>query len=250
MEEIWKPVPGKPPYYVSNIGNVRYEGHPNRKLTLDSNGYYKIPLYKNDKQLVHRLVAQAFIPNPENKPFVNHIDGVKTNNRVENLEWCTHKENMAHASKMGLSIHKITPENRPKIAQLYQDGYSTREIGRMFNIDNKSVQRWLIKLGIERRPYGSRLKQKDIPTICELYEQGLSSRAIGEKFDLGCNTILKVLRDNNVEVRPNRPIITEDDLNYIVELHDAGFTYREIQSITGRCDKIIKKALDRNKAGS
>jgi len=69
------------------------------------NGYYYVCLSKNGKVRkfkVNRLVAQAFIPNPDNKPFVNHIDGDKLNNNVNNLEWCTQSENMLHAYKYGL----------------------------------------------------------------------------------------------------------------------------------------------------
>ena len=61
----------------------------------NGNGYLRISLF-GEKYLLHRLVATAFIENPENKPFVNHKNGDKTNNSVDNLEWCTHKENMVH----------------------------------------------------------------------------------------------------------------------------------------------------------
>lgn len=63
-------------------------------------GYEHVFLRNNSivsQQKIHRLVAMAFIPNPENKPFINHIDGNKVNNSIENLEWCTHSENMQHS---------------------------------------------------------------------------------------------------------------------------------------------------------
>ena len=78
------------------------------KITYDKNVKYNRISLINDfgekkKFLVHRLVAEAFIPNPENKPEVNHIDGDKTNNHVSNLEWVTRSENMQHAFKTGLN---------------------------------------------------------------------------------------------------------------------------------------------------
>lgn len=69
--------------------------------TLNNRGYYSVGI-RRKTHMVHRLVAQAFIPNPENKPFVNHIDGNKLNNHVSNLEWCTAQENNLHARQTGL----------------------------------------------------------------------------------------------------------------------------------------------------
>lgn len=105
-EEIWKPVVGyENRYEVSNFGRVRrfvfgkdgvFVGKKLMYLRKDGYGYYTIRISINSalKELkVHRLVAQAFIPNPENKPQIDHINTIRTDNRVENLRWCTQTEN-------------------------------------------------------------------------------------------------------------------------------------------------------------
>jgi hypothetical protein len=88
-------------YLISKDGDI-YSNYTNKKLkcSSDKNGYLKIRLVNKSGRktmFLHRLLAIQFIPNPLNKPFINHIDGNKYNNRLYNLEWCTHKENMKHA---------------------------------------------------------------------------------------------------------------------------------------------------------
>jgi hypothetical protein len=90
------------------------------KQSIDSVGYLNVKLRKNGKittYRVHRLVARAFIPNSDNKPCVNHLDGNKLNNNIENLEWCTYSRNTRHAierlgAKMGSSSSKIEVKNK------------------------------------------------------------------------------------------------------------------------------------------
>ena len=155
MEEIWKDIPSYEGYYqVSNLGNfrslsriIKYKNngtrnYPGKSLLTETtkDNYQRIVLMKDGIKIryqAHRLVAMAFISNPENKPFINHIDGNKSNNRVTNLEWCTASENMVHADNIGLrdmSTHQ--PSNSKKIKCI--------ETGEIFASYSKAVK-WLGK---------------------------------------------------------------------------------------------------------
>jgi hypothetical protein len=117
MEELWEDVPesnGK--YRVSNMGRIMRMNKQSKPRVIkggaNMKGYLTISGLRQHRTLIHRLVAQAFVPNPHNKPYINHIDGVKTNNQYTNLEWCTLLENMIHAGNMGLIEGKVRPVNQ------------------------------------------------------------------------------------------------------------------------------------------
>lgn len=102
INEIWRPIKGYENYEVSNLGRVkslnyhRTDKEQIMKSYTTKKGYLRINLLKNGKGtkfLIHRLVAEAFIPNPDNKPCIDHINTVRDDNRVENLRWCTISEN-------------------------------------------------------------------------------------------------------------------------------------------------------------
>ena len=116
MKEIWKDIEGyEGRYKVSNKGRV-YDNKLDKFIGYESLGYMCVALCKDKKQKkcrVHRLVAQAFIPNPDNLPVINHKDENKTNNCVENLEWCTVKYN----TNYGTSIQRQKETKKRRIGR-------------------------------------------------------------------------------------------------------------------------------------
>ncbi len=118
MEEVWKPIPGFEGYYeASNMGNIRsldrftknrwgsctFHKSQLMKCRIVKNGYAHVKLTKDGNKfepLVHRIIADMFIPNPDNLPQINHKNGDKSDNRVSNLEWCTSSQNQLHSRRV------------------------------------------------------------------------------------------------------------------------------------------------------
>lgn len=162
MEEEWRDIEGyEGIYQVSNLGRVKALERiliiPEKIMTntLTEVGYLQVRLTKNKSaksELVHRLVAKAFIPNPDNKPEVNHKLGIKTDNRVTELEWNTKSENQLHAYKVlgkksnfkpqrgnnnGLS--KLTWTQIEEIKTLLSIGLSQRKIALKYNVSQVTI---------------------------------------------------------------------------------------------------------------
>lgn len=172
----WKWIDDYPEYAISSNGIVRrrawiankggnfwtklvYRGGGELKQSLGRDGYVRVTLYKNNGKefkifFVHRLVAAAFICNDQNKPHVNHKNGVKTDNRVENLEWCTRLENQKHAVDNGLykprigeknAMAKLKDSDIHEIRALWSKGVSQHKIANMFSIAQSGINKIIHK---------------------------------------------------------------------------------------------------------
>lgn len=143
-EVIWKDVVGyEGRYQVSSNGDV-YSLVTNKFMKLHENddGYLGLQLRKDGKHknwLVHVLVAQAFIPNPDNLSDVNHKDLDKKNNRVDNLEWVTHQENIRHAVKQGRFSKRFTEDDVREIRRRHEAGESGYKLAKEFGVNDYNI---------------------------------------------------------------------------------------------------------------
>jgi hypothetical protein len=158
-KEIWKIVYGHDDYKVSNYGRIKsLRRYINRKVnpywkdetiltgTLNWSGYIMVYL-DGKQQRLHRLVAKAFIPNTKDKKCINHKNGIKTDNHVENLEWCTRKENNIHAWENGLinnrgekqTNSKLTDLNVWEIKFLVSIGEEQKSVSNLFDVSPQTI---------------------------------------------------------------------------------------------------------------
>ena len=174
MKEIWKSVPGYEKFYlISNLGRIkrlmriRRSGLPLYEKILNpglSRGYPRIRLTdengKKRRFLVHRLVGMAFIPNIENKPEINHLDGIRNNNHVSNLKWATRTDQMQHAIRTGLMEPTFKNGEKNLMSKLSQrdvfeiikrwdtNNFSKKDLAKIFSVSPVTIesiiygQRW------------------------------------------------------------------------------------------------------------
>ena len=137
-------------YEVSETGNVynlrtcipEFNHIETLSKRIDRAGYYTVRLYsgKPVTKYLHRLIAEAFIPNPENKKYINHKDGNKLNNKVNNLEWTTHKENVNHAYQNGLIKQKTKPVIDTRSGMVFK---SLKEAAKHLGLNYSTLKNYL-----------------------------------------------------------------------------------------------------------
>lgn len=206
-----KYIPNSRNYYITAKGRV-YIG--DRELSTKGGGKYaQVRVYSSvgvyTDQYVHRLVATAFIPNPENKPCVNHKDGNKRNNKVDNLEWVTYKENTQHAVETGLHPSgvnspeaELTSEQVHGICKMLMERVRVKDIVAktgvtqpvVSSIKNKTRYKDIANL-YEFPPKNRALSDETVRWICRMMEDGKTNREIAKayygKFYRGCLDMIR-----------------------------------------------------------
>lgn len=226
--EIWKDVdiadldttiPARGQLQVSNIGRVRrvYQNGNVKilKPIRHNKGYWTHAVYRAGivrYYLAHRLVANAFIPNPDNKPEVNHINGIKTDNRVENLEWCTHAENVQHGYNTALTPSgaaktqsKLTADQVEWARSVYipdDREYGARALARKLGVTARTVARAIHResykqtAGLCHEKFSRKIPEDTRQEIRRLYVKGSSefgARALARKFHISKTTVLSIV---------------------------------------------------------
>lgn len=198
-------------YLVSTKGRIKNELSGYILQGSETRGGYRhFSTYHNGEiktRKVHRMIAEAFIENPKNSPYVNHKDGVKWNNNVDNLEWVTPHENSIHAVEMGLfsqgekhGLSILKEADIPKIRKMLAEGIKNTEIAKLFGVSSAAIGH--IKLGdtwkhvphekLENIVWKGKLKPSDIPIIRDMLSKGISKSIIGSKFGVHRGTISNI----------------------------------------------------------
>lgn len=221
----WKTIPGIPERYeVSDLGEMRFEINGVVKLMKGQafSGYSRISLtvgpgLKRKTFPLHRLVALAFLPNPENKKLVNHINGQRSDNRLENLEWVDHKENSKNAMNRGSNVRgenhpmaKLTDAQVEEIKELFRNGApKLKVLAEQYGVTKTAISyirrgtrdcRQVTKYGMAYLPEGGRKKTphlsfnppETIIKIKELLALGKTSKEIMEELSVSDGLVYRV----------------------------------------------------------
>jgi hypothetical protein len=217
MQEEWRQI-GDMAYYVSNFGEVYSELTQTILKGSIASGYHKVVLFENGKpeyKAIHRLVAEAFIKKVRNKEYVNHIDGNKLNNCVDNLEWCTPSENVLHSYRTGLQLPikgvdsfrtdlkefeifeiKLALESGNCLQKELAFKYNTSEYV-ISKINNGVSWSYLTGWTRENRQHikkgaeglSAKLSKDDIPQIRKDFLNGMTNAAIAKNYNVHPGTI-------------------------------------------------------------
>lgn len=215
----------KSKYKVSNTGKIitfKSSQEKEIKQHYDKYGYLKVSLKYKGKtyhKFVHRLVAEAFIPNPKNKPQVNHKDGNKSNNNVTNLEWNTPKENIIHAEKHGLRTH-FSCEDHPNATT---DNNTIRRICELLVQNELTVTDIAKKVGVSFTVVYNILHKKNA-----WYD-------VVKDYDFSHYNV-KADRRSNCTFQK----YSVEDYHNVCKLLSEGITMKEITRITGVCNSTIQ----------
>lgn len=212
--EEWRPIEGYDSYQISNYGRVKrfyHNGHVKIiKPMIGTNGYLTVNFSecgKSNRQSLHRLVAQLFIPRVDGKLEINHIDGCKLNNFSSNLEWTTRRENIRHAFDTGLAKsgeeHHNAKLKNCEVENIRNNpkGLSRSDLAIKYGVDPATIS--LIQLGRLYKDVGGCIRGKQehpcrVPNnvreeIISLHRQGFSGNSLAGKFGLSMRTIWRII---------------------------------------------------------
>lgn len=228
LEEIWKDIPSYEGYYqVSSLGRIRSIGRIKKilRFIVEKKGYLAVSLcvsYQRKIFTVHRIVANVFIPNPLGLSDVNHKNGNKKDNSLNNLEWLSHKDNVRHAMETGITnyIHrsKLTEDDVLNIDRLYfVEKWNMQDISKMYGMEVRSIRNILKRKiwkhvkpdpSIERvfrssyresrynkKGNNSKLQVVDVIKIKALLRDGVDKREIANLFGVGRHCIYNISRE-------------------------------------------------------